>query len=152
MAVLRKAKIEDVKHVHQILSHFAAQGELLPRSLSELYDFLRDYVVYTDQNGAVIGLCALHICWEGLAEIRSLAVLEEYQKKGIGARLVEACLSEAVGLGIYEIFALTYRPTFFERFGFREVDKGELPHKIWADCVKCVKFPECDEVAMLLKL
>ncbi len=151
--MLRKATIADVKAIHQILTHFATKGELLSRSLSELYDHLRDYLVYADDvTEQVVGVCALHICWEELAEIRSLAVLESHQKKGVATLLVEACLSDAIALGIYHIFVLTYRPDYFLRFGFGEVDKSALPHKIWADCVKCVKFPECDEVALIVKL
>jgi amino-acid N-acetyltransferase len=150
--VLRKAKIEDVKSIHRLLAYFSEKGELLPRSLSDLYDHLRDYFVSSGEDGKIEGVCALHICWEGLAEIRSLAVDANCQRKGVGARLVEACLSDAIALGIYKIFVLTYRPGYFARFGFEEADKSVLPHKIWADCVKCVKFPECDEVAMVLKL
>ena len=151
--MLRKAKIDDVKAIHGILNHFAHDGVLLSRSLSELYDHLRDYFVYWDEESRqVVGVCALHICWEGLAEIRSLAVLDEHQRRGVGALLVDACLSDAITLGIYEIFVLTYRPDFFERFGFEEVEKSALPHKIWADCVKCVHFPDCDEIAMIVKL
>jgi len=151
--MLRKATIGDVKPIHKLLTSFANKGDLLPRSLSELYDHLRDYVVSVDkETGEINGVCALHICWEGLAEIRSLAVAESYQGKGLGRELIEACLSDAITLGIYEIFVLTYRPGFFARFEFKEADKSALPHKIWADCVKCVKFPECDEIAMILKL
>ncbi len=151
--MLRKATIADVKSIHKLLTSFASKGDLLSRSLSELYDHLRDYLVSVDEEtGEMTGVCALHICWEGLAEIRSLAVAEAYQGKGLGKVLIDACLSDAVTLGIYEIFVLTYRPDFFAKFDFVEVDKSKLPHKIWADCVKCVKFPECDEIAMLLKL
>jgi amino-acid N-acetyltransferase len=94
----------------------------------------------------------MHICWEDLAEIRSLVVREEYQRQAIGTKLIEACLSEAISLGMYRIFALTYKPDFFRKFGFKVVDKALLPHKIWADCVRCVKFPDCDEIAVLLEL
>ena len=151
--MLRKATIADVKAIHHLLTHFAGKGDLLPRSLSELYDHLRDYFVCVDRpTDQVVGVCALHICWEGLAEIRSLAVGESHQKKGVASRLLDACLSDAITLGIYQIFVLTYRPDYFARFGFVVVDKSVLPHKIWADCVKCVKFPECDETAMILRL
>ena len=125
---------------------------MLSRSLSELYDNLRDYCVYQKEGQElIIGTCAMHICWEDLAEIRSLVVREEYGRQRIGTKLIEACLSEAISLGIYRIFALTYKPDFFRKFGFKVVDKTALPHKIWADCVKCVKFPECDEVAVLIE-
>ncbi len=150
---IRKAKIADVKEIQKLIEQAAKRGEMLPRSLSELYDNLRDFYVYQneDQSG-IIGTCAMHICWEDLAEIRSLVVREDFQRRGIGTKLVEACLSEAITLGLYRIFALTYKPNFFLKFGFKIVDKTLLPHKIWADCIKCVKFPECDEIAVLLEV
>lgn len=150
---IRKAKISDVKEIQKLIEFAAKKGEMLPRSLSELYDNLRDFYVYQNEHQErIIGTCAMHICWEDLAEIRSLVVQEEFQRQGIGTKLVEACLSEAITLGLYRIFALTYKPNFFLKFGFKIVDKTLLPHKIWADCIKCVKFPECDEVAVLLEV
>ncbi len=149
--MIRKAILKDVKDIQELIKLYSSRGDILPRSLSELYDQLRDFFVYT-QNRKVIGICALHICWEDLAEIRSLAVRAEARNRGIGARLVRACLGECKALGIKKIFALTYKPDFFERFGFKIVDKTALPHKIWADCMKCVKFPDCDEVAMIKEM
>jgi len=151
--IIRKAKITDVRDIQKLIELSAKKGEMLSRSLSELYDNLRDYYVYEeDKRNLLIGTCAMHICWEDLAEIRSLVVREEYERQGIGTKLVEACLSEAISLGMYRIFALTYRPDFFRKFGFKAVDKSVLPHKIWADCLRCVKFPGCDEIAVLLEL
>ncbi len=150
--MIRKAKIGDVRAIHSLLNHFADQGLLLPRSLSELYDSLRDYAVYETPAGEVGGVVALHICWEDLAEVRSLAVAESCQAKGVGRSLVEFCLTEAIALGIYKVFTLTYQSAFFEKLGFNVVDKAQLPHKIWADCVKCPKFPNCDESALLMEL
>lgn len=150
---IRKAKISDVKEIQKLIEQSAKKGEMLPRSLSELYDNLRDFYVYqNEEQGGIIGTCAMHICWEDLAEIRSLVVREDFQRQGIGTKLIEACLSEAITLGLYRIFALTYKPNFFLKFGFKIVDKTLLPHKIWADCIKCVKFPECDEIAVLLEV
>lgn len=152
--LIRKARIGDVKEIHSLIKTFTDQGQILPRSLSELYDQLRDFFVCLDEkdNSKLLGTCAMHICWEDVAEIRSLAVYPEYQRRGIGAKLVDACLSEAITLGIYKIFVLTYQLNFFKKFGFKRIDKAILPHKIWADCLKCVKFPDCDEIAMLLTL
>jgi amino-acid N-acetyltransferase len=150
--MIRKARISDVKLIHALLAHFAGQGLLLPRSLSALYDQLRDFAVFEAEDGKFAGMVALNICWENLAEIRSLSVCEEHQGRGIGRQLVEYCLSEAITLGIYRIFTLTYQPGFFEKLNFRHVDKSMLPHKIWAECVKCPKFPDCDESAMLMEL
>ncbi len=150
--MIQKATINDVKEIHTLLSMFAARDQLLPRSLSELYEHLRDYTIYRDEHEKVVGTVALSISWENLAEVRSLAVMEDRQKEGIGRLLVEHCLSEAVTLGIYRVFTLTYQQEFFEKIGFKAVDKSVLPHKIWADCVKCPKFPDCDETAMLIEL
>jgi len=130
-----------------LIKLYSTRGEILPRSLSELYDHLRDFFVFV-QDHKVLGICALHICWEDLAEVRSLAVQEEVRSKGMGAKLVKACLEESKALGVKRVFALTYRPDFFERLGFKKVDKNMLPHKIWTDCLKCVKFPDCNEVAV----
>jgi len=150
---IRKAKISDVRQIQKLIELSAKKGEMLSRSLSELYDNLRDYYIYQEEGqGQILGTCAMHICWEDLAEIRSLVVREEYNRRGIGTKLIEACLSEAISLGLYRIFALTYKPDFFQKFGFKVVDKSALPHKIWADCIKCVKFPECDEMAVLLEV
>ncbi len=150
---IRKARITDVREIQKLIERSAKKGEMLPRSLAELYDNLRDYYVFQEEGQeGIIGTCAMHICWDDLAEIRSLVVQEEYQRRGIGTKLIEACLSEAISLGIYRTFALTYKPDFFRRHGFKVVDKAILPHKIWADCLKCVKFPECDEIAVLLEV
>ncbi len=149
---IRKAKIDDIRPIHGLLSHFAEKGLLLPRSLSDLYDHLRDYAVIENPAGEIIAVSALHVCWENLAEVRSLAVREDFQGSGIGRSLVEYCISDAITLGIYRVFTLTYQPEFFKRLGFKAVDKSALPHKIWADCVKCPKFPECDETALLIEV
>jgi len=149
--MIRKARLKDVKEIQRLIKLYSARGDMLPRSLSELYDHLRDFFV-SIRNRKIVGICALHICWDDLAEIRSLAVQEEAQNRGMGAKLVKACLEESKGLGVKRVFALTYQPEFFERLGFERVDKGMLPHKIWTDCLKCVKFPDCDEVALVCEL
>jgi len=150
--MIRKAKISDVRSIHALLAYFADHGLLLPRSLSEIYDHLRDYTVMETSDNNIVGVTALNICWEDLAEVKSLAVREGYQDKGMGKQLVEQCLSEAVALGVRRVFTLTYQPKFFEKLGFKLVDKSSLPHKIWADCLKCPKFPDCDEIALLVEL
>ena len=152
--MIRKATIVDVGHIHKLLNHYADEGLLLPRALSELYDHLRDFFVLEDDHrrGTIVGTCALGICWEDLAEIRSLAVSRDQQGKNLGTELVMACLNEARDLGLRRIFTLTYIPEFFSKLGFREVEKSELPHKVWADCLKCTKFPDCDEIAMVLAI
>jgi len=148
--MIRNAGIKDVKPIHDLLQHFSAKGLLLGRSLSSLYDQLRDFKIYENPGeGSVAGVCALHICWENLAEIRSLAVVEALQGRGVGRSLVRACLDEAGYFGISRVFTLTYQPDFFAKLGFRRIDKGELPHKVWSDCIHCPKFPDCNEEAMI---
>jgi amino-acid N-acetyltransferase len=149
--MLRKAQIADIKNIWKLLSHFAERGDMLSRSLSELYEALRDFYIF-EEEGKLIGAAALHIVWENLAEIRSVAVAEEAERKGIGTKLVNACIDEAKSLGLPRVFCLTYKPEFFGRFGFKVADKTELPQKVWGDCIKCPKFPECDEIAMILNL
>ncbi len=149
--MIRKAKLKDVKEIQQLIKLYSNRGNILPRSLSELYDHLRDFFV-SIHNRKVAGICALHICWDDLAEIRSLAVKEGNRKRGMGAQLVKACLEESKKLGVKRVFALTYQPEFFEKLGFKKVDKTMLPHKIWTDCLKCVKFPDCDEIAVVKEL
>lgn len=148
---IRKAQISDVKPIQRLLSHYANRGDMLSRSLSELYESIRDFYVAVDGD-ELIGCSALHIVWEDLAEIRSVAVSEDAGRKGVGSRVVQACIDEAKSLGLRRLFCLTYKPDFFARFGFTIVDKAQLPHKVWGDCIKCPKFPDCDEIAMVLDL
>lgn len=151
---IRKAVISDIEVIHRLLNHYADEGLLLPRSLSELYDHLRDFVVL-EKNGPdhrVMGVCGLRICWDDLAEIKSLAVVQHMHGEGMGTRLVETCIREARSLGLKRVFTLTYVPAFFRKLGFGDVEKSVLPHKIWADCLNCPKFPNCDETALMLEL
>jgi amino-acid N-acetyltransferase len=131
LGLVEKAKINDAIQMHRIINLFADRGEMLPRSLSDIYENIRDYFIYRE-DGKVIACAALHISWSELAEIKSVAVAEE--------------------LGIPTVFCLTYRPGFFGRFGFSEVDKMELPQKVWSECYRCPKFPNCDEIAMILHI
>lgn len=159
--MIRNATMADIKAIHALLSHFAAQGLLLGRALSSLYDQLRDFKVFVAADAAanasnandvpeiVVGSAALHVCWENLAEVRSLAVLERFHGQNIGSQLVKSCLDEADLLGINKVFTLTYQPEFFKKLGFREIDKNELPHKVWSDCINCPKFPDCNETALI---
>jgi len=141
--------MEDVRQIHRLLQGYAEQKLLLGRSISSLYDHLRDFIVFEAEDGALFGVCSLHICWEDLAEIRSLAVAQQGQGRGIGSGLVRTCMEEAVEYGITRIFTLTYQPGFFRKLGFEDIDKRELPHKIWADCINCTMFPDCDEEALM---
>jgi amino-acid N-acetyltransferase len=149
--MLRKAQIRDVKDIQKLLTFFASRGDMLSRSLSELYEAIRDFYI-VEEEGRLVGTAALHIVWEDLAEVRSVAVAEDAGRKGVGSQVVQACIDEAKALGLKRVFCLTYKPEFFAKFGFRIVDKSELPHKVWGDCMKCVKFPDCDEIAMILDI
>lgn len=151
MPKIRKARIADIKVIHRLVNDFAKRGQMIPRALNDLYENIRDIYVCEDK-GEIKGVCALHVLWEDLAEVRSLAVRSDAQSTGIGRRLVSTCIKEADSLGIRKLFALTYHPDFFKKLGFRDIDKSKLPQKIWGECLRCPKFPECDESAVILDL
>lgn len=148
---LRRAKLADVEALMSLINHFADQGLMLPRSRNSLYECLREFLVVEEQD-RIIGTGALHIIWSDLAEIRALAVLGEYQGRGVGRSLVNALLKDARDIGCPKVFTLTYQPGFFERCGFTMINKEDMPHKVWKECIHCVKFPNCDENAMILEL
>jgi amino-acid N-acetyltransferase len=152
--MLRKARISDVKTIHRMINLSAGKGEMLPRSRMDIYNSMRDFIIYEEENKAqVIAICAMTIVWENLAEIRSLYVDENWRGKGIGRKLVEFCISEAIPLEVFRVFSLTYKHEFFAKLGFKEVNRSTLPEKIWSDCFHCSKYPDyCDEVAMILEL
>lgn len=151
--MLRKARVGDVKTLHRMINFSAQKGEMLPRSLMDIYGNLRDFFVYTDADGSIAGVCAMSIIWDNLAEIRSLYIDESCRKQGLGRQLVEACISEAITLELFRIFTLTYKREFFQRLGFKEVNRSTLSEKIWSDCFRCPKYPDfCDEVAMIIEL
>ena len=151
MNTVEKARISDVPQMHQLINYFANKDEMLARSLSEIYENIRDYFVVR-QGEWVIACVGLHVIWSDLAEIKSLAVAEGSQRQGIGDQLVKACLKEAKKLGMPTVFCLTYKPAFFEKHGFSQLDKMELPRKVWGECYRCPKFPDCDEVALIYHL
>jgi amino-acid N-acetyltransferase len=149
--IIRKAYISDVPSIQTLIGYFAKKDLMLSRSLIDLYENIRDYFVAVKGKN-IIGCCALHVCWENLAEIKAMAVDEKEQAKGIGNRLVREALKEAKKLKIKKVFCLTYVPKFFAKFGFKNIDRKLLPHKIWTECLQCPKFPDCDEIAMMLKI
>jgi amino-acid N-acetyltransferase len=147
---VEKARIPDVPQIHKLINDYANKGQMLARPLSDLYEDIRDFLVI--RNGEQVLACAaLHVAWSDLAEIRSVAVAEEMQDKGLGTMLIEACLKEAGDLGIETVFCFTYRPDFFRRCRFIDIDKMELPRKVWTDCFRCPKFPNCDETALIYR-
>lgn len=144
----RPAVISDAKKIQSLINRYADRGLMLHRSLNEIYETIRHYIIY-EENGETLGVCGLQVAWEDLAEIRALAVDESRAGHGIGTLLVEKAIDEARRLGVPKVFTLTYVPGFFARMGFTEVDKMQFPHKIWSECVKCHKFPDCDETGMV---
>jgi len=146
--MIRKAKIKDIKPIQELINSFAKQDIMLARSLNELYENIRDFWV-NEEKGKIIGCAAMHISWDDLAEIKSLAVARKYQGKGKGKELIMACLGEAQSLGAKKVFVLTYKPEYFKKLGFKRVKNASLPHKIWAECINCSKFPNCQEIALL---
>ena len=153
--MIRNARMGDIKKSHKLLQYFADKDLLLGRSLSSLYDQLKDFSVYVEQaeddpdQEKLVGVCSFHICWDNLAEIRSLAVIDEFHGKGVGRQLVSKALAEADSYGITRVFTLTYQPDFFRKLGFKDIDKAELPQKVWSDCINCSKFPDCNEEALI---
>lgn len=147
----RKAKISDVEPVHALITYYADRGLMLARSRAMLYESLRDLTI-AEENGSVVGAGTLNIIWEDLAEIRALAVSPAYTGRGIGRNLVQHFIDEACALGIPRVFVLTYQQVFFEKCGFRVVAKESLPQKVWKECVNCPKFPNCEEIAMIIDI
>ena len=146
---IRKASINDADFIYKLLLHNSEKKLILPRSYNQIYECIRDFFICEDEKGIKAGCAALHVFWKDIAEVRSLAVEESFQGKGYGRMLVEACIKEALSLNIPRVFVLTYQVDFFQKMGFRKVHKEELPHKIWSDCLNCVKFPDCDEVSLV---
>lgn len=150
--VVRKAEIGDAQAIHDLINLYAQRGDMLPRTMGEVFENLRDFFVVRGPDGELVGCVALHIVWSDLAEVKSLAVSEQVQTRGLGSLLVNATLDEAREIGLERVFALTYRPTFFERLGFEQADVMTLPRKVWNECYRCPKFPSCNEIALVCEL
>lgn len=146
---IRKARVDDAEQIQKIINFYAKKGKVIPKSLSEIYEGIRDYFVH-QRGRRILGVCCLKIYWKDLAEVCSLAVRQKYDSKGVGTALLEFALKEAKNIGVASVFALTYNPEFFVKRGFRLIEKEELPQKIWKDCIKCVRFPKCDEIAVII--
>ena len=146
--IYRKAKFDDVEPIYQLVRDYAAQGDMLPRSRNTLYENLRDIVV-AEENGTVVGVGALRIMWDRLAEVCMMAIVPTHIRQGIGAEIVRRLLDEGDALGIEKVFTLTYKPEFFETLGFLRISREELPQKVWKECIDCPKYPNWDEIAMI---
>lgn len=149
--LIRKAKIGDVESMHKLVNYYANKKEMLPRSLNDLYENIRDFFI-VEKKGKIIACCALHIAWGDLAEVKAMAISPRWQRKGLGSALLDKCFEEAELLGIKKVFALTYKPKFFIKHGFKQVKRESLPHKIWSECINCPLFPDCNEVPMAKKI
>ena len=146
--LLRKAAMADVEPIRELINAYAAQGLMLPKARSAIYENIREYIL-AEEAGQVVGVGGLHILWHDLAEVRSLAVAEEMRGKGIGRKIVSAREDEAMSRGVTRCFALTYQKDFFSSCGYQLVENKELPQKVWTECINCPKFPDCDEYAMI---
>ncbi|MDY4696360.1 N-acetyltransferase [Selenomonas montiformis] len=145
----RKATFRDIEPIFRLVSGYATEGVMLARSRNTLYETLRDMIVAEAEDGSIVGVGGLHIIWDRLAEIRTMAVAPQMVRKGIGAEIVRRLLKEGDELGVEKYFTLTYKPGFFQKLGFVTITKEELPHKVWKECIDCPKFPNCDEIAMV---
>lgn len=149
--IVRAAAIGDVSAIHDLITHYADLGNLLPRPVNEIYRHLRDFFV-VELNGVIVACGALEIFTENLGEVRSLVVDDNVKGKGMGRLLVARIIDETRALGLKRLMALTYVPEFFHRLGFKAVNKDMLPEKVWGICIKCYKYNNCDEIAVLLEL
>lgn len=145
--IIRKAKLSDVESIYQLVSYYADKGLMLPRARTVLFENIRDFVV-AEVEGELVGVGALHILWSDIAELRTLAVKNDFLGKGIGSEIVRFILNEAKELGLKRVFTLTYQPGFFEKLGFSVIDKESMPRKVWTDCINCPKFPNCNEICL----
>lgn len=150
--MIRKAKVDDIAAIHKLVKEFAAKDLMLGLSFGDITERIRDFQLYINDDGKILGCVALHVVWEGLVEVRSLAVDESQQGTGLGRVLLEAAIEDARSIGATRAFTLTFVPKFFEKMGFSYIERSELPHKVWQDCTKCHLFPDCGETAMIFDL
>tara|TARA_B100000749_G_scaffold121376_1_gene92807 strand:+ start:185 stop:694 length:510 start_codon:yes stop_codon:yes gene_type:complete len=149
--MIRKAKYNDVESIQNLICIFSETGKVLFRSLDEIKENISSFWVY-EKNDQLIGVCSLKKDWGRLVELRSLGVDPRYSGQGIGTKMVEASLKEALSTDCDTLFVLTYAVSMFKRLGFRTIDKERLPHKVWNDCNACLHQENCDETAMVLSL
>jgi len=148
MLIFRKSHLGDLHKIASLINNYADMGLMLPRTALYLCQHIREYTVI-EENGVIIGVGGLHILWHDLAEICSLAIHPQNTSSGLGMGLVEHLIMECRKLQIEKVFALTYQPVFFEKCGFKRIDKEQLPQKVWTECINCPKFPNCDEIALI---
>lgn len=146
--LIRKACLPDMPAVKKMIDKVSADASVLPRTLIELCESVRDFHL-CETGGELAGCCALHVDMQNLAEVRTLIILDEFRDNGLGGRLLQACLREARVLGVERVYALTRIEGFFLKHDFTVIDKHDLPSKVFRDCVRCPKFPDCDETAVV---
>ncbi len=149
--VIRSAKVADVVAMQRLINAHAEQGEMLSRALHELYEDIRDFNIAVVDND-IIGCAAVHVNWANLAEVKSVVVDNAYQGQGVGRKLVTACIADARKLGVATLYCLTEQPEFFRSLGFSEIDRDQLPRKVWSECIRCAKFNDCTEIAMRMNI
>ncbi|MCR5175540.1 MAG: N-acetyltransferase [Anaerovibrio sp.] len=149
--IYRKPNFGDIESIFELVNSYANDGVMLARSRNTLYETIRDMIVAEDENGNIVGVGGLHVIWNELAEIRTMAVSQDHTRQGIGAEIVHRLLDEGRAIGVKRFITLTYKPGFFQTIGFRTITKEQLPHKVWKECIDCPKFPNCDEIAMTLE-
>ncbi|MCR4663697.1 MAG: N-acetyltransferase [Endomicrobiaceae bacterium] len=148
---IRPAKVQDVKQMHRTIEFYADNKEMLHRSLNSIYENIQEYVV-AEYKGKIIGCGALHVSWDNLAEVKALAVEKTYARQGIGTKIVKTLEQNALGLGIFTTFALSFKPAFFQKMGYEVISREVLPQKIWSECINCHLFPDCGEVPLIKDL
>lgn len=148
---IRPARVQDVKAIHELVEFYANKKEMLHRSLNSIYENIQEYVV-AEYRGKVIACGALHVSWDNLAEIKALAVEKSHKRKGIGKKIVKTLEQNALNLGVYTTFALSFKPEFFKKLGYEEISKEVLPQKIWSECINCHLFPDCGEIPLIKDL
>lgn len=148
---IRNAKISDADDIYTLISSYAQLDRMLFRSMADIYENILTFIV-AEEKGRIVGCCSLQVIWKDLAELKSLAVNSDHQKKGVGKKMINKAVDLAAQLQIPQIFALTLEPGFFNSLGFEIVTKDTLPMKVWSDCANCPKQDNCDEIAMIKSL
>ena len=149
--IVRHAKVPDARAICEMVNHHAERGRMLHRSLEDVYAMLREFQVAED-DGEIVGCAAVDIFWADLAEVKSLAVAPGREGRGIGSLLMASACEDGRSVGVRTLFALTYERAFFEKHGFKVIDRATLPEKVWRECITCPKADACDEIALLKQL
>ncbi|APW65949.1 MULTISPECIES: N-acetyltransferase [Arcobacteraceae] len=147
-----KPNVTDIPAMQELVKAEVENGNILLRTEDEMANTIRSYII-VQVDGKIAGFTALHIHSARLAEVRSLVVSKQYRGFELGNKLVDECIKEAKEYKLEQVLSLTYAKSFFEKSGFRVIEKEAIPeHKIWADCIRCKHFPICDEIAMVFDL